>query len=285
MSWFGWFHRPQTAGEEGVTVREDDSGRSPDQPQGTDDDLQVAFLAEGEQTGQQIAAELAAFIAGARRWLAIAAYDLRLSAPLRAPVEAALRERAAAGVTIRLVYDADKPQQPHLLRGMDPAPTGTGAFVQSLGYPSRAIGGMKLMHQKYVVRDPELPSARVWTGSTNFTDNSWTIEENNILQLASPAIAARYAQDFEELWQDGDIANTGASESLSTTLTYAGAPAHVRLHFAPGCGQTDRRRGRAPRRGGTRTGAHLQHAAQLQRARQRVAGRPARGRGTGRRYL
>jgi phosphatidylserine/phosphatidylglycerophosphate/cardiolipin synthase-like enzyme len=198
----------------------------------------VTFLAEGEQTGEQIAQQLTEFIGGSARSLDIAAYDFRLSLATRAAIEGALRERAQAGVAIRIVYDADKPDQPHLSRGMDPAPSGTGAFVRELGYPSRRISGLKLMHQKYIVRDAGLPAARVWTGSTNFTDDAWALEENNILRIASPALAVRYARDFAELWDAGDIQHTGANDGLDIILTYAGAAAHVRLFFAPGCGQT-----------------------------------------------
>jgi phosphatidylserine/phosphatidylglycerophosphate/cardiolipin synthase-like enzyme len=254
-----WFRRRRAAEKSDVSVIEREPApepavtiQGPDQPHTTavaqapgtleappiaPNDLEVTFLAQGEQTGEQIATRLAEFIAGAQETLAIAAYDLRLSPPLRAIVEAALRERARSGVAIRLVYDADKPAQLHLIRGMDPAPSGTGAFVQSLGFPSRRIAGLKLMHHKYAVRDPGLPSARVWTGSTNFTDDAWTLEENNILQLGSAAVATRYAEDFEELWNTGDIENTGSSESLSTTLMHDGAPAQLQLFFAPGCGQ------------------------------------------------
>src|SRR3954452_20918252 len=117
------------------------------------DDLQVTFLAQGEQTAESIARQLAGFIAGAQQSIDIATYDFRLSDPLKAIIAGALQARAAAGVAIRIAYDADKPETPAWERGMDPAPTGTGSFVQSLGFPWRRIGGMKLMHQKYLVRD------------------------------------------------------------------------------------------------------------------------------------
>src|SRR5262249_10202380 len=127
--------------------------------------LTVRFLSEGEQMSKDVAEMLADFISGAQASLSIAIYDFRLSSVSRTIIEQALEERRAAGVAIRIVYDADKPEQPHLLQGMDPAPSGTGAFVHSLGYPFRRISGMKLMHQKYMVRDAGLPSASVWTGS------------------------------------------------------------------------------------------------------------------------
>src|ERR1700719_4708952 len=137
------------------------------------------------------------FIRAARRSLDFAVYDMRFSDPLKASLSSALRERAEAGVQIRFCYDADKPLRPNVAAGQDPAPAGTGAFVQSLGYPWRRIAGMKLMHNKFIVRD----SQSVWTGSTNMTDDAFTLMENNILEIDSPALADSYAQDFGQLWE------------------------------------------------------------------------------------
>src|SRR5215813_9359698 len=133
----------------------------------TVDSIATSFLAEGEQTAVTIATRLATFIRGAQHSLDLATYDFRLSEPLKMLLANSLRERADAGVAIRIAYDADKPPAPLWDAGMDPAPSGTGAFVQSLGYPYRRIGGLKLMHHKYAVRDCDLPTAAVWTGSTN----------------------------------------------------------------------------------------------------------------------
>ena len=213
------------------------------QPAAPGDSLDVTLLAQGEQTGQEIAAKLAAFIRGAQRSLDLAVYDLRLSDPLKAIVAGALRERAAAGVAIRIAYDADKPEPPQVAQGMDPAPPGTGQFVQSLGYPYRRIGGPKLMHNKYIVRDlpdpdaaDDTPGAAVWTGSTNMTDDSWNVEENNILQIASPPMARFYAHDFADLWQAGDIGTSGSFDTSPVTLQYAGTPVAARVYFSPGRG-------------------------------------------------
>ncbi len=72
--------------------------------------------------------------------------------------------------------------------------------------PTRAIPGVPdLMHHKYVIRD----GAAVWTGSTNWTEDSWSREENVIVRVESPAIAAAYAQDFEQLWTTQDVARSG----------------------------------------------------------------------------
>src|SRR3954469_5107149 len=160
------------------------------------DTLSVFFLAEGEQTADSVMARLTAFIRTATQSLDIAVYDMRFNEALRAQLIAALRERADAGVRIRFSFDGDKPVEPNVAAGQDPAPAGTSAFVQSLGYPWRRIAGMKLMHSKFVVRD----RASVWTGSTNFTGDAFTFMENNVVTIDSESLAAAYAENFEQLW-------------------------------------------------------------------------------------
>ena len=199
--------------------------------------LTAHFLSEGEQTSKDIAQMFADFISGAQTSLNIAIYDFRLSPAVRSIIELALEERRAAGVTIRIVYDADKPEQPHLLQGMDPAPSGTGSFVHSLGYPFRRISGMKLMHQKYMVRDAGLPSACVWTGSANFTDDSWQFCENNIVRIVSPELASYYERDFEDLWRTEQIEHTGAFDTQPASLVYEGTATSAQVLFSPGRGE------------------------------------------------
>jgi phosphatidylserine/phosphatidylglycerophosphate/cardiolipin synthase-like enzyme len=200
------------------------------------DDLAVRFLAQGEQTGEQVARWLVAFISQAQRSLDIAVYDWRLSPPLASMIQQALRERAQAGVAVRIAYDAGKLDQPSLAAGADPAPPGTAAFVHALGYPSRAITGPKLMHDKYLCRDAGLPAAAVWTGSANFTDDQWTRCDNNILTLTSAPLAAAYAHDFEQLWRTGAIGDSGDFDAPPVSLVYEGQPAMTRVEFAPGRG-------------------------------------------------
>lgn len=200
------------------------------------DSIDVTFLAQREQQAADIALKMAAFIDGATVSLDMAVYDFRLSDGLKQIVAAALTRRHAAGVAIRIAYDADKQEPPNIAAGVDPAPGGTGAFVQSLGYPWRRIGGMKLMHNKYIVRDAGGADPRVWTGSTNWTDDAWTKQENNILQLSSPDLAAAYSHDFEQLWTTETIENTGTFDPSAVTLSYGGTPATVQVMFAPGRG-------------------------------------------------
>ena len=196
------------------------------------DSLSVFFLAQGEQTADSVMSRLAIFIRAAKQTLDFAIYDMRLSDPLKVVLIAALRERADAGVQIRFCYDADKPVQPNITAGQDPAPAGTGAFVRSLGYPFKRIGGMKLMHSKFIVRDRESVS----TGSTNFTDDAFTLMENNTVMIDSPSLAAYYVEDFDQLWQKENFDNTGKIHTEPVPLEFAGQSATARVMFSPGCG-------------------------------------------------
>ncbi len=196
------------------------------------DTLSVFFLAQDEQTADAVMARLTSFIRAAKETLDFALYDLRLNDALKAQLVAALQERAAAGVRIRICYDGDKPAAPNLAGGQDPAPPGTGAFVQSLGYPWRRIAGMKLMHDKFIVRD----ARTVWTGSTNLTNDALTIMENNVVQIDSTALAAAYLRDFEQLWEKENFENTGDISTVAVPLIFTGQPATARVMFSPGCG-------------------------------------------------
>jgi phosphatidylserine/phosphatidylglycerophosphate/cardiolipin synthase-like enzyme len=196
------------------------------------DNLSVFFLAEAEQTADSVMARLAAFIRAANQSLDIAVYDMRFSEPLRAQLIAALSERAKAGVQIRFCFDGDKPIEPNVAAGQDPAPAGTSAFVQSLGYPWKRIAGMKLMHSKFIVRDRQ----SVWTGSTNMTDDAFTLMENNVVVLDSAALAASYAENFEQLWEKENFENTGKIHTEPVSLSFQDHPVTARLMFSPGCG-------------------------------------------------
>lgn len=197
------------------------------------DTLSVIFLAQGEQTADSIMERLTAFIGAAQKSLDFAVYDMRFGDALKSALTAALHERAQAGVQIRFCYDGDKPLRPNMAAGQDPAPVGTSAFVSSLGYPWRRIAGIKLMHNKFIVRDGE----SIWTGSTNMTDDAFTRMENNIVQVDSMPIASYYADEFDQLWQKENFENTGEIATTPAPIMFAGQPGTARVMFAPGCGQ------------------------------------------------
>jgi phosphatidylserine/phosphatidylglycerophosphate/cardiolipin synthase-like enzyme len=200
-------------------------------------DLQILFLEAGKQTAADVAGRLAAFLAQARQTIDIAIYDMHLTGAARDLVVNALHERRRAGVQIRLCYDSGDNCQGEDCLGDEPETTLTSTFLADAGLNGKPIASQThLMHQKYIILDAYTPQAQVWTGSSNFTDDSWTIQENNILIARSTPLANYYAQDFQELWSTADIQTTGAMDTGHVTLSYNGAPAPTTVSFSPGEG-------------------------------------------------
>jgi phosphatidylserine/phosphatidylglycerophosphate/cardiolipin synthase-like enzyme len=81
------------------------------------------------------------------------------------------------------------------------------------------------MHHKFVIRDGE----SVWTGSMNWTDDSWSRQENVIAVVHDSAIAKAYALDFGQLWSTGDVVQSGFVDPRNVD--------GVRPWFTPGHGE------------------------------------------------
>jgi phosphatidylserine/phosphatidylglycerophosphate/cardiolipin synthase-like enzyme len=213
--------------------------------------IQVLFLRDTRHGGparqpHTVAGKLAAFIAAATSTIDIAIYDFRLSDPeLASTVVTALVDAATAGKTVRIAYDAGKPATADAVTfarlAADPAPPGTaqwvtqhfaGTAVQTKGI---AAPSGQLMHSKYIVRDAGEAgkTTAVWMGSTNFTDDAWTLQENNIVTIRSATVTSAYATDFEALWAAGSIKGTGLNDGGSGRV----GQSELSWDFAPGDGK------------------------------------------------
>jgi phosphatidylserine/phosphatidylglycerophosphate/cardiolipin synthase-like enzyme len=182
-------------------------------------------LHPGDQTAVELAQRVATFLGEARQSLDLALYDVRLPGEPGDIVAAALRDAAARGVTVRIAYNAD-----HDERVFPPPPRTKPELIEALPFPTCGIPGIPdLMHHKYVVRDGEA----VWTGSTNWTTDSWTLQENVIVVGRSERLAAEYARNFDELWRARDVDRSGHEEPR--TLDLEGRQA--RAWFTPGHGE------------------------------------------------
>jgi phosphatidylserine/phosphatidylglycerophosphate/cardiolipin synthase-like enzyme len=174
---------------------------------------------------------VAAFLDGATRTLDIAIYDLRLDADPAAAVLAAFDSAKKRGVAVRLVFNQDHAQT----IPVPPPPEIDWRFIEQLkaiGIEVKPIPGVPdLMHHKYVVRDAGTPGASVLTGSTNWTNDSWTREENVMFTIASAEIAKDYTINFEELWQRPVVAASGRISAPWSALADA---TQVRPYFCPG---------------------------------------------------
>ena len=185
--------------------------------------VETFTLSDGGQPASRTSDALAEFIDGARTTLAIAIYDVRLPDPYDDKVRAALENAATRGVRVRLVYNEDYPVN---RIPVPPPPRTEPELLHSLPFRTVAVPGIPdLMHHKYVVRD----AAAVWTGSTNWTVDSWTREENVVVTVESAAVAAKYTEDFEQLWTRREVDKSGRVDS---------APVDgVRVWFCPGRGE------------------------------------------------
>ena len=171
---------------------------------------------------------LAAHLAGARRTLEIAIYDLKLDGEAGDVVRAAVHAAAARGVAIRMVFNQDHP-------GALPLPPPGFVdydYLRSLRIPSRAISGVPdLMHHKYAITDGGTPEGAVWTGSANWTADSWTREENVIVRVADAGLAEAYRADFDELWETRSVR---ASGKRPPEWREPAPGLRVRAYFTPG---------------------------------------------------
>jgi len=168
--------------------------------------IEVRTLTDGGQSAQEVATQLGSFLGAAQRSLDVAIYDFALQPATAAPVATAIQGVVGRGVEVRLAYNADYAGR----LPVPPPPRTDHSFIATLGATARAIPGIpNLMHQKYAVRDGE----SVWTGSMNWTDDSWTREENVIVIAQSPPLAAAYERDFEELWSKQQVMGTGEFDS------------------------------------------------------------------------
>lgn len=133
---------------------------------------------------------------------------------------------AGRGVAVRLAYNVDHPS--HVVE--PPPPRTDPDLMASLPFPTAAIPGVPdLMHHKYIVRDGQ----SVWSGSTNWTADSWTREENVIVTVDSADLAARFAADFEQLWTRRDVQHSGKVDSSPVSVSGTS----VRPWFCPGRGE------------------------------------------------
>ena len=187
--------------------------------------VEVHTLQDGAQPAEATAERLVDWLGAASRSLDLALYDVRLPGPVGDAVADALRGAMRRGVRVRLAFNDDTPGPDP--RPFEPPPPSTERHVlEELGAELKGIPGWRdLMHHKYVVRD----EAAVWTGSMNWTLDSWTRQENVIATVDSREVARAYARNFGQLWETGKVGVSGNFDSS--------AAGGVRPWFTPGRGR------------------------------------------------
>jgi phosphatidylserine/phosphatidylglycerophosphate/cardiolipin synthase-like enzyme len=201
------------------------------------------FIAPPERIAQirDVANRIARFISEAKSTIDIAIYDFRLHDEAATIVADGLRSQARKGVRTRIAYDnatdqgadvipTDAPSQLE----SDQRPIGVDSFVRSFADVAQVKGitGYRvLMHNKYMLRDVDSADAAVFTGSSNYTNDSWGLQDNNLLCLRSQQLASYYAKDFTDLWSRGKIVDsTGYRDTGTVRLN----DVPVTIAFTPG---------------------------------------------------
>jgi phosphatidylserine/phosphatidylglycerophosphate/cardiolipin synthase-like enzyme len=189
--------------------------------------IDVRTLTDGGQSSLDVARMIESFVAPVRETLELALYDVRLHDGTADIVRRALVGAHERGVHVRLIYNLDRVEA---RPPVPPPPKTDPGLIESLPFETAAVPGWPdLMHHKYIVRDRDA----VWTGSANWTDDSWTREENVIAIVESAGIAIRYQDDFAQLWKKRQVEPTG---DVPTTAIDVG-DTQVRTWFSPKRGE------------------------------------------------
>ena len=102
----------------------------------------------------------------------------------------AIEERAASGVQVRGIFDESQRESN---KGTEFEP------LQAAGLDVRLDGISGLLHHKVFIIDRQV----VITGSYNFSANAERSNDENLLILHSPDLAARYLDEFQMVYENG----------------------------------------------------------------------------------
>jgi phosphatidylserine/phosphatidylglycerophosphate/cardiolipin synthase-like enzyme len=159
--------------------------------------------------------KLIEYIDDTQRTIHIAAFEFNLT-----PVAEALIAAHKRGVEVHWVTDDE-----HGIEADEEDDRGQFAMLEKAGIEVRDDGRSALMHNKFWIFDNQT----VWTGSTNITVNGNFRNNNNVLVIDSPQVAAIYEREFAEMW-DGEFGPTSPSTVNAQVATIDGT--RVRILFA-----------------------------------------------------
>jgi phosphatidylserine/phosphatidylglycerophosphate/cardiolipin synthase-like enzyme len=137
----------------------------------------------------------------AKKSIHIAAFEFNLE-----PVADALIAAVDRGVEVQWVTDNESGIEADLDDGLDIFPK-----MEDGGVGVKDDGRSALMHNKFWIFDGEV----VWTGSTNITQNGMFRNNNNVIVIHSPELAAIYENEFQEMWSLGEFGTTSTSSPLA----------------------------------------------------------------------
>jgi len=129
------------------------------------------------------------------------------------PVAEALIAARERGVDVRWVTDDESG-----IEADEEPGHGQFAMLQDAGIEVRSDTRSALMHNKFWIFDGQI----VWTGSTNVTENGVFDQDNNVIVIQSPELAAIYEREFQEMW-DGQFGPRSPSTLDQQVVTVNGS--------------------------------------------------------------
>jgi phosphatidylserine/phosphatidylglycerophosphate/cardiolipin synthase-like enzyme len=174
------------------------------------------YFTEPSTKSEAIAQTLVNYINNSTQSIHIAAFEFNLT-----PVAQALIAAKTRGVDVKWVTDDEY----GLAEDKSP---GHGQFgmLKKAKIPVKSDNRPDLMHNKFIIFDNQV----VWTGSTNLTVNGTQKNNNNVIVLESPEVAAIFEQEFAEMWA-GQFGPSSPSTATAQQVTVNGTP--ITILFAP----------------------------------------------------
>ena len=194
------------------------------------DQITASFLHPEQQKLEDVTESLVEFLGSAREEVAVAIYDFHVDGPPAAAIAEILQRLDGAGVRVRMV---DHDERVNDYKSCIPCPQKPPEYIDSLGLDVRPVTDRYgLMHHKYAVVD----GTRLWTGSMNWNEDSFTLQENCVITIDDAQTAQAYMTNFEELWASQEVEGTGEHDYAPQPLASKGESVDVRPIFCPGRG-------------------------------------------------
>lgn len=162
-------------------------------------------------------AMLAAAIDEADRSIEVAVLELNLWS-----IRDALLRAHNRGLDVRIVIESDYAIGPEI------------QALTAAGISVRGDERRPLMHHKFVILD----DSEVWTGSMNLTVNGAYRNNNNLLRIESPWVAARYSEEFDEMFVEDRFGPLSIPDLIPQTSAVGGT--QLEVLFAPDASIGDR---------------------------------------------
>ena len=152
---------------------------------------------------------IAADIRQATQQVDMAAFDLD-----SVPLIDALIDARQRGLAVRVVVDDEH------------NPASTTNRLRRNGMSVVEDQRSALQHNKFIVLDGQT----VWTGSTNFTTNGVYCNNNNLVRINAPELAANYTIEMEEMFVGREF---GITSPVNTTPSLNLGGVEIENYFAP----------------------------------------------------